>query len=256
MYLYLQNEIDVGIGVRNAIANGFVTREEVYITSKISPYEQGACKARKACEEILNRLDLGYVDLLLIHWPGVAKQKQDSPENSVKRRETWEVMEEFVAKGHVRALGVSNFEIHHLQDLLSYATIRPIVNQVELHPLYPQEELRIFCKEHDIKVVGYSCFGSGALFDPGEYKEPSIVAKNTGKTLSQVLLCWGLQQECCVLAKSEQQERIQQFSPLNPGMRPDEDGRYLSIENESLLCSMGASLDARKKFCWDPSHIA
>lgn len=246
----------MGIGVQNAIDSGLVTREEVYITSKISPYEQGTSKARIACEEILDRLNLRYVDLLLIHWPGVAKQKQDSPENSVKRRETWKVMEESVARGLVRALGVSNFEISHLKDLLSYARIKPIVNQVELHPLFPQDELRIFCKEHDIKIVGYSCFGAGALLDAEEYKEPSIVAKQTGKTSSQVLLCWGLQQDCFVLAKSKQLERIQEFSPLNPGMRPDANGRYLSIENESLLGSMGANPNARKKFCWDPSQIA
>lgn len=232
----------------------------MFVTSKVSPYEQGTAKARKACEQILERLDIGYVDLMLIHWPGVARQKIDSDGNAGKRYETWRVMEEFYDQGLIKGLGVSNYEIQHIEELLSYAKVKPIVNQVECHPVYPQTELKRFCQEHGIKMVAYSCFGVGALFNKEEYPEVYQVARETGKSPAQVLLAWGLDNDCCVLAKSEQPMRIKEFSPCAPGMQPiqPDDGTgnisYLSDHHRRALSRI-AERHGVEKFCWDPSGV-
>jgi len=255
-----KNEVEIGEAVRSAIGDGIIERSDIFITSKVSPYEQGTTKARRACEQILERLDIGYVDLMLIHWPGVARQKISSDENAGKRYETWRVMEEFCDKGLIKSLGVSNYEIQHIQELLSYAKIKPTVNQVECHPLYPQTELKRFCLENDIKMVAYSCFGVGALFNEEEYPEVYQVARETGKSPAQVLLAWGLENDCCVLAKSEQPERIREFSPEAPGMQPirlDEATKqfhYLSDDHKRILSRI-AERHGVEKFCWDPSGV-
>jgi len=234
-----------------------VSREDLYVTSKISPYEQGSEKAFRACENILERLDIGYLDLVLIHWPGVAKQQLQSPDNAGKRYETWKVMEQFHDKGLFKAIGVSNFEIDHLKGLLDTCTIKPLVNQIECHPKYPQDDVRSFCRDHSIQVVAYSCYGAGALFDKEKYPEIYKVAEETGKTPAQVLLCWGLEHGCCVLAKSDQEDRIREISPNNQHMQPisTDEGvcHYLSAEHYGILCGLSSS--GTEKFCWDPSTV-
>lgn len=253
-----KNEVEIGHSIRSCILQGSISREDIYVTSKISPYEQGLDKAKEACENICSRLDLGYIDLVLIHWPGVSKTPLDSPENARKRRETWTVMEEFYSKGHFKALGVSNYELSHLKELLEYCTVKPLVNQIECHPRYPQIEMRTFCAEHDVRVVAYSCFGAGALFDENMYPEIYQVARETGKSPSQVLLCWGLEKGCCVLGKSEQRCRIEEYSPNHKNMQPLLDNRdgvhYFSADHLDLLDSLYRN-QTLEKFCWDPSQI-
>lgn len=254
-----KNEIEIGQAIRSAIQSGSISREDIYVTSKISPYEQGAEKARVACQNIVDRLNLEYVDLVLIHWPGVAKTPLYSSENAQKRRETWGVMEEFHSTGQFKALGVSNYEISHLKELLSYCTVKPIVNQVECHPKYPQKDMREFCTSHGVQVVAYSCFGAGALFDEEQYPEVYHVAMETGKTPSQVLLCWCLEKGCSVLAKSKQGDRIQEFSPSNKHMQPlqaygeGDPTHYFCTRHVEILD--GLSNRGIQKFCWDPSTV-
>lgn len=250
-----KNEIEIGDAIRSCIRTGSISREDIYVTSKISPYEQGIDKAREACESICNRLDLGYVDLVLIHWPGVAKTPLESPENAQKRQETWRVMEEFHARGQFKALGVSNYELSHLKELLEYCHVKPVVNQVECHPKYPQIEMRAFCEEHGVRVVAYSCFGAGALFDEEKYPELYQVARETGKSPPQVLLCWGLEKNCCVLAKSVQKSRIEEYSPQNKHMQPLCDhAHYFTADHLDILDSLSVNRGI-EKFCWDPSNV-
>ena len=254
----MQNEREVGRAIRDAIREGVVqSRSDVYVTSKVSPYEQGTDKAERACRDILERLGIEYLDLLLIHWPGVARKAIDSDINAIKRAETWRVMEQFMHQGDVKALGVSNYEVTHLRELLQYCTVPPIVNQIECHPKYPQIELRRFCGSVGIHVVAYSCFGAGALFDRDLYPVVYDIAAKTGKTPAQVLLCWGLQKGCLVLAKSENPERIKEFSPNAVGLQPDRNnGRYLSTEDEDALSTEIPRRGGYQKFCWDPSQVA
>jgi len=253
-----KNETEIGQSIRSAIHKGFIRREDLYVTSKISPYEQGFDKAREACENICSRLDIGYVDLVLIHWPGVSKTPLESHENAQKRRETWTVMEEFYSKGHFKALGVSNYELSHLEELLGYCNVKPLVNQVECHPKYPQIDMRSFCSEHGLQLVAYSSLGAGALIDESSYPEIYHVARETGKSPSQVLLCWGLEKGCCVLAKSKQEERIKEYSPSHKNMQPlvDTGGsvHYFSAEHLKMLDGLYIH-HGIEKFCWDPSGV-
>lgn len=253
----LQNEEEIGAAIGEAIENGLLQREDVYITSKLSPYEMGTEAAATACESILARLGLDYIDLMLIHWPGVAKTELSSPINAIKRLETWRVLEEFHAKGLTRSIGVSNYEVSHLEELLTVATVLPAYNQVECHPLWQQEALRTFCSKHDIGVIAYSPFAVGAFFTDPELSGPvSDIAKTSGKTSAQVLCCWALQKGCAgVLPKSTLPERIAEFSPWARGMQRDSlTGRWLPEEVEAALDALG--YQQPKKFCWDPRTVA
>lgn len=250
--LLLQNEVEIGEAVRQAINEGVLRREDVYITSKVSPYEQGSVAAHVACKDILHRLDLQYVDLVLIHWPGIARTSVESPVNATLRLETWRVLEEFHKRGLFRAIGVSNYEQRHLQELLACANVHPAVNQIECHPRWPQESLRKFCAENDVAVEAYASFGTGALLAQG-IEEVTAVANRTGKTTAQVLLCWGLQKGMTVLPKSSHPHRIAEFLPDCPGMLPcPDDGRFLSVADEALLDSLAQKSE---KYCWDPSKV-
>lgn len=154
-----KNEKDIAA----AIAASGIPREQIILTSKVSPYEQGEAKAREACEGILERLATRYVDLVLVHWPGVAKTPLTSPVNAQLRKETWRVLESYQRQGRFRAIGVSNYTVDHLRELLSYAEVRPAVNQVEFHPRWQQPELRAFCQAEGIGVVAYASLGCGEL---------------------------------------------------------------------------------------------
>lgn len=250
----------MGAAIREAIASGVVRRDEVYVTSKVSPFEQGTAAAAAACDAILQRLGLGHVDLMLIHWPGVAKKPLESPINAEKRLETWRVLEGLHRRGAVRAVGVSNYEIGHLEELLAAATIPPLLNQVECHPLWPQEELREWCAARGVGVAAYSPFATGELLREGSEVAEKIarIAGGCGKTPAQVLLCWGLQKGCSAVPKSVRRDRIAEWAPGAPGMVRDPDtGRWLPAEAEAALDALGAvGAPARRKVCWNPSDVA
>ena len=112
-----------------------IPREELYITSKINPSEQGYEKAKAAVEGILNRLDCKYLDLILIHWPGVSKLEQNSKKNQEVRLESWKALVELQNEGKVKDIGVSNFLKHHVEHLQKNSPVVPVVNQFEIHPL-------------------------------------------------------------------------------------------------------------------------
>ncbi|KAF5828938.1 Aldo/keto reductase [Dunaliella salina] len=227
--------------ISSALKQHGIAREEVFITSKISPYQQGAERARAAALEILQRLDSSYVDLLLIHWPGASKTKTTDPANAKLRLESWRVLEELYEQGKLKAIGVSNYEESHLKELASHAKIMPMVNQVEVHPQRPNTCLRQLCQDLGIAVVAYASLGCGHLL-----QNPIVldVAQQTGKSPAQVLLRWGLQKGCAVIPKA-----------ANPG--------HLIAAGELLNWELPGDLEARldglengTKYCWDPSGIA
>jgi diketogulonate reductase-like aldo/keto reductase len=255
----VQNETEVGDAIREFLAHEpNVQREDIFVTSKLSPYEQGQQAARGAIDGILHRLDLGHVDALLVHWPGTAKISPDSPVNAERRKETWRALEDAFKAGKCRAIGVSNYDVGHLAELLEYAVIPPAINQVEVHPLWPQTELLSYCARMGIAVCGYAPFASGALLNPAPSKEVLQVAQRCGKTPAQVLCCWGLQKGlAAVLPKSIQPERIAELSPRRPEMQADaSEKRWLSQADEAVLDALGADISKRKKFCWDPSKVS
>ncbi|KHF40394.1 glyoxal reductase [Halalkalibacter okhensis] len=181
-------------GVGKAIKESGVERSDLFITSKVWNADQGYESTLKAFDTSLNKLGLDYLDLYLIHWPKAGTYK-----------DTWKALEMLYKEGRVKAIGVSNFHIHHLKDLLQDAEIKPMVNQVEYHPHLAQLELRAFCKEQEIQLEAWSPLKQGELLTDDTIT--SIAAKYE-KSPAQVILRWDLQNEVITIPKSVKEERI------------------------------------------------
>src|SRR5215211_116257 len=189
-----RNEKEVGEAVRES----GVDRAEVFVTSKLS----NACHARdaavRAFEETLATLDLGYLDLFLIHWPLPAVGDY---------LETWRAMEEMYASGQVRAIGVSNFQVPHLERLTAETDIVPAVNQIEVHPYLTNETVRTYDREHGIATEAWSPIAQGKVLD-----DPVIVriANRLARTAAQVTLRWHIQRGDIVFPKSVTRTRVEE----------------------------------------------
>lgn len=180
-------------GVGRAIKESGVAREELFITTKVWNSNQGYETTLAAFEESLQKLGLDYLDLYLIHWPVEGKYK-----------DTWRALEKLYKDGRVRAIGVSNFHVHHLQDLLEGAEVVPAVNQVEYHPLLSQQELRAFCRDHKIQLEAWSPLMQGNLDLPLLQE----LAVKYNKSAAQIVLRWDLQNEVVTIPKSITPSRI------------------------------------------------
>lgn len=185
-----QNEEGVGIGIKES----GVAREELFITSKVWNEDQGYETTLAAFEKSLERLQLDYLDLYLIHWPGKDKYK-----------DTWRALEKLYKDGKIRAIGVSNFQVHHLEELLKDAEIKPMVNQVEFHPRLTQKEVRDYCKANGIQMEAWSPLMQGQLLDNEVIAQ---IAKKYNKSVAQVILRWDLQHEVITIPKSIKEHRI------------------------------------------------
>jgi len=181
-------------GVGRAIAASGVPRDELFVATKLWNDEQGYDDALAACERSLSRLGLDYVDLYLIHWP--------LPDTT---RDTWRALQQLRENGRVRAIGVCNFLVSHLEGLLAFADVPPAVDQVEHHPRLQQPELRTFLQDHGITMQAWAPIMRGAVA-----KIPEIVAisQSHGKTPAQVTLRWILQHGVTTIPKSVHRERI------------------------------------------------
>ena len=225
----------------SALAQTGVPREEVFIASKISPYEM--LDAAAACEGIVSRLGVDYLDLLLLHWPGVAKAKLTSEKNGEARATAWAALEALHERGVARSIGVSNFEVEHLRQMRAAgARIMPHVNQVEVHPEFPNAELRAACAAEDVAVVAYASLGVGDLLEDATVRR---VAEGVGRTPAQVLLRWGLQQGLCVLPKSGDPPRIAANGAVFDFELPADAMRALD----------GLAGQGGGKRCWDPRGV-
>lgn len=187
-----KNEESVGEGIRQA----GVPREELFITTKLWNSDQGYETALKAFDESLEKLGLDYVDLYLIHWPVAGKYK-----------DSWRALEEIYASGRAKAIGVSNFQPHHLDDLLTDAKVVPVVDQVELHPTFTQKTLKDYLDKKDIAIEAWSPLGQGQTLENPVLIE---IAKKHGKTAAQVTIRWHLQSDHIVIPKSVHENRIKE----------------------------------------------
>ena len=190
-----QNEEGVGA----AIAESDVPRDELFITTKLTNSEQGYDNALAAFDVSMKKLGLDVLDLFLIHWPLPMFDEYV---------ETWRAFERLLADGRVRSIGVSNFEIPHLERLLAETNVTPAVNQVELHPQFPQGELRTFDEEHGILTESWGPLGQGK----GLLEDPHIVevAQSRERTPAQIVLRWHVQLGCVVIPKSVNPDRIRE----------------------------------------------
>jgi methylglyoxal/glyoxal reductase len=181
-------------GVGKAIRESGIPRQELFITTKVWNTDQGYEKTLNAFETSLQKLGLDYLDLYLIHWPVAGKYI-----------ETWEALEQLYKDGKVRAIGVSNFQIHHLKDLMSNADIKPMVNQVEFHPSLTQKELLTFCKNEGIQLEAWAPLKRGQLQEDSTIVE---LANKYKKTPAQIIIRWDLQNEVVTIPKSTKEHRI------------------------------------------------
>lgn len=203
-----KNEESVGRGIQRAIERGLVSREELFVTTKLWNDDQTYELASQALDDSLQRLGLEYVDLYLIHWPNVVKYRDNWQKANA---ESWRAMEEAQAAGKVRTLGVSNFMPRHLQPLLESATVKPTVNQIYLNPSDMQEEAVAENKKHNILTEAYSPLGTGKIFEIEELKE---LAEKYNKTVAQIVLRWSLQHGFLPLPKTETMSRVDENADL------------------------------------------
>ena len=185
-----KNEEGVGEGLKQ----GGVPREEVFVVSKVWNNDQGYDSTLKAFDESLKRLDLDFLDLYLIHWPVAGKYK-----------ESWRALEKIYKEGRVRAIGVSNFLQHHLEDLMSECDVVPMVNQMEFHPFLVQQDLIDFCNKNAIQYEAWSPMMQGKIFGMKEFKN---LSEKYGKSIAQIVLRWDLQKGVVTIPKSAKKERI------------------------------------------------
>ncbi|MBX9975345.1 aldo/keto reductase [Cytobacillus firmus] len=190
------NEEWVGEAIRQS---GF-NREELFITSKVWNSDQGYEAALKAFNTSLEKMGLEYLDLYLIHWPVEGKYT-----------ETWRALEDLYNEGKIKAIGVSNFQISHLENLLKTAEIKPMINQIELHPKLAQTELRDFAAKHDMHIEAWAPLMQGGLFENEVLTE---MAEKHGKSIAQIVLRWHLQNGIIVIPKSTKPHRIKENADL------------------------------------------
>lgn len=186
-------------GVGKAIKESGIDRKEIFVTSKLWNSDRGYDKTIKAFELSLKKLDMEYMDLYLIHWP--SNKKDGQKVNS----DTWKAFEELYNSGKIKAIGVSNFLQHHLESLMEEAEVAPMVNQIEFHPGFMQEEVVSFCKSKDILIEAWSPLGTGKLL---KNKELIEIAGKYNKSVAQLCIRWCLQNGTLPLPKSVTPERI------------------------------------------------
>ncbi|MGA7162003.1 MAG: aldo/keto reductase [Bacteroidota bacterium] len=181
-------------GVGEAIRGSGISRREIFVTSKVWNYDQGYDRTLRAFEKSLKFLQFDYLDLYLVHWPVKGKYI-----------DTWKAIEKLYQQKAVRAIGVSNFLIHHLDDLLSHCTEIPMVNQMEFHPYLVQQDLIDYCRERKIQYEAWSPLMQGKIMGVQELKTIALKYK---KNVAQLVLRWNLQKGVVTIPKSVHKERI------------------------------------------------
>lgn len=192
-----QNEESVGLGIKKAIDEGLVTREELFVTSKVWNDGLTYDETIAAYEESLRKLGLDYLDLYIIHWPGL-------DENYV---EVYKALEELYNNKRVKNIGVSNFHVHHLETLLSKTSVVPAVNQIEFQPKLTQVEVREYCKKHGIQVEAWSPLMNGEILN---HEVLVDIAKKYNKSTAQIVLKWDLENDVITIPKSMTPSRIRE----------------------------------------------
>lgn len=186
-----QNEQAVGAGIKKS----GIPREEIFVTSKLWVQDMGYEKTKSAIDRLLNRMGLEYLDMYLIH------------HSFGDYIGSWKAMEEAVAMGKIKTIGVANFSIKQLKDLMNHATIRPAVNQIEFHPFCQQKELRAYMEEQHIQLEAWSPLGSGnkELLNDTDLTQ---IAEKYKKNVGQIILRWHIQEKSVAIPKSVHKERI------------------------------------------------
>lgn len=194
------NEESVG----HAVKKSGIDRKDLFITSKLTNSEHGYERTLAAFEETMKKLDMDYLDLYLIHWPNPIAFRDHWQEANAG---TWKAFEELYKAGRIRAIGISNFRPHHIEELMKTATVAPMVNQIRLCPGETQDEVVDYCRSHNIQLEAYSPLGVGKIFEVPEMK---ALAEKYGKSIAQICIRWSLQRGYLPLPKSVTLSRIKE----------------------------------------------
>lgn len=216
------NEESIG----KAVMESNIPRDEIFITTKI--WNDAHNDPMKAFNESLKRLRMDYVDLYLIHWP------------VNERNETWQAMEEILQHGKARSIGVSNFTIRHLEELMGQSEIVPAVNQVEFSPFLYQKDLLDFCKSSKIQLEAYSPLSRAKKLDDPRLKS---IAQKYNKSPAQIMLRWSIQHSVVVIPKSRHPDRIKENADIFDFSISPADMKSLDSLNDNF------------RTCWDPSKM-
>jgi diketogulonate reductase-like aldo/keto reductase len=212
---FYQNEEGIGLGIKES----GISRQTLFVTTKVWNSEQGYEATLKSFDVSLQHLQLDYADLYLVHWPVRGKFK-----------DTWKALEKLYQDGRVRAIGVSNFNIHHLKEVMKEASIKPMVNQFDIHPLNTWVELRKYCQEEGIQVEAWAPLGQGAVFQNPVLQE---IAAAHGKSVSQVVLRWHLQNGVVTIPKSNSEDRLKENLRIFDFQLSADDLRKIDALNEN-----------------------
>jgi 2,5-diketo-D-gluconate reductase A len=226
-------------GVGDAVRSAGLAREDVYITSKLSNAAHRPDDARRAFDRTLTELGFDHVDLFLIHWPLPTLYDGDFVS-------TWKTLEEFQRDGRARSIGVSNFQVPHLQRLAAEADVVPVVNQIELHPYFLNDEVRAFGEANGIATEAWSPIAQGAVLGDPVIAE---IAAQTGRTPAQVVLRWHIQRGTIVFPKSTTPSRIAENFELFDFELDAEDVERISSLDRGAAGRRGADPDT---FAWVP----
>jgi methylglyoxal/glyoxal reductase len=210
-----ENEEGVGQGIKES----GIAREDLFVTSKVWNADLGYESTLAAYQTSLDKLGLEYLDLYLIHWPVAGKYK-----------EAWRALETLYKEGRVRAIGVSNFQVHHLEDLMKDAEIKPMVNQVEYHPRLTQNEVHAFCREQGIQMEAWSPLMQGQLLDN---EGLAAIAAKYKKSVAQIILRWDLQNGIVTIPKSTKEHRIIENSQVFDFELTQEDMHQINNLNQN-----------------------
>lgn len=212
---WYENEEAVGKAISRAISNG-VSREDIFVITKVWKTEMGFQKATRSFEDSLTRLDLSYVDLLLIHWP----DKEDAV-----NVETWKALEELQESGRVRSIGVSNFTKEHLLPLLKEGKVRPAVNQYESYPGSSNSSLKDYCDSENIVSIAYSPIKRGEI---SEENHIASLSEKYNKTPAQIALKWHIQRNVIPIPKSGHTKHIRENTEIFDFLLSEEEMHFLN----------------------------
>jgi len=214
------NEAEVGQGIGKAIADGLVSREQLYVTTKLNNNNHAPADVERSFDESLAKLGCGYVDLFLVHWPMPNRTDLDMVA-------TWKAMTKLLDDGRLRSIGVSNFLPEHIERISQATGVMPVNNQIELHPQFMNRSSADYCRQHGIAVTAWSPLARGRVFDTPQV---TTVAQQLGVTPAQVVLRWHIQLGNVVIPKS--------VTPARIAANLDIDSFELSSQQMELISSL------------------
>lgn len=211
------------VGIGNAIKSSKVNREDIFIVTKLWNDDHGYEKTIEAFNKSLENLQVDYIDLYLIHWPNKLNI------------ETWKAFEELYEKGQVKAIGVCNFKQNHLEELIKNCRIKPMVNQVEIHPSNQKQELLEYCENNKIQLIAWSPIMRGKIFD----NEIMIsISEKYNKSIAQIVLRWHMQRGIIPIPKSSNESRIKENLDIFDFEIYEEDMKKINLLDEGYDASV------------------